>query len=169
MQNEIPQDIFSSTQFGEAYKQNRSPLKWKLQRAFGPSGAIRTLGPVNPNHVRYQLRYTRIFSFSAWYHAEKEKASLSCLWAMLWSSPILREFFKRRISAVSYCPKDFRDFAFGGMDRSSILPKQARYQLRYPRIFYFPWYHTADGKAKQISDICGSGALRQKRTAAILL
>ena len=31
----------------------------------GPSGAIRTLGPVNPNHVRYQLRYTRIFSFFA--------------------------------------------------------------------------------------------------------
>ena len=30
---------------------------------FGPSGAIRTLGPVNPNHVRYQLRYTRIFGF----------------------------------------------------------------------------------------------------------
>ena len=29
----------------------------------GPSGAIRTLGPVNPNHVRYQLRYTRIFNF----------------------------------------------------------------------------------------------------------
>ena len=25
----------------------------------GPSGAIRTPGPVNPNHVRYQLRYTR--------------------------------------------------------------------------------------------------------------
>ena len=90
MQNEIPQDIFSSTQFGEAYKQNRSPLKWKLQRAFGPSGAIRTLGPVNPNHVRYQLRYTRIFSFSAWYHARKKKASFSCLWVALWSSPVLR-------------------------------------------------------------------------------
>ena len=42
----------------------KSPLEhyWH-QGAFGPSGAIRTLGPVNPNHVRYQLRYTRIFDF----------------------------------------------------------------------------------------------------------
>ena len=137
MQNEIQQDIFSSTQFGEAYKQNRSPLKWKLQRAFGPSGAIRTLGPVNPNHVRYQLRYTRIFSFSAWYHARKDKASFSCLWAALWSSPIFRKFFNRGISTAIYCPKDFREFAFRGMDESSILPKQARYQLRYTRIIWF--------------------------------
>ena len=35
-------------------------------------------------------------------------------------------------------PKDFRGLAFRGMDGASILPKQARYQLRYPRIFYFP-------------------------------
>ena len=82
-----------------------------------------------PNHVRYQLRYTRIFSFSAWYHAEKEKASFSCLWAALWSNSVLREFFNRGISAASYCPKDFRTLAFGGMDRSSILPN------RYWKIF----------------------------------
>ena len=42
--------------------------------------------------------------------------------------------FRRGISAASYCPKDFRSSAFGGMDESSILPKQARYQLRYTRI-----------------------------------
>ena len=33
------------------------------------------------------------------------------------------EIFRRGISAASYCPKDFRPFAFWGMDRSSILPK----------------------------------------------
>ena len=42
--------------------------------------------------------------------------------------------FRRGISATGYCPKDFRAFTFGGMDRPSILPKQARYQLRYTRI-----------------------------------
>ena len=45
---------------------NASPT-WKIQFGlsfFGPSGAIRTPGPVNPNHVRYQLRYTRILIFS---------------------------------------------------------------------------------------------------------
>ncbi|WP_207640314.1 hypothetical protein, partial [Oscillibacter sp. KLE 1728] len=67
----------------------------------------------------------------------KEKASFSCLWAVLWSSPILPEFFNRKISAASYCPKDFRTLAFGGMDRSSILPNHVRYQLRYTRIFSF--------------------------------
>ena len=46
-----------------------------------------------PKQARYQLRYTRIFHFSVWYHAEKEKVSFSCLWATLWSNPILREFF----------------------------------------------------------------------------
>ena len=42
--------------------------------------------------------------------------------------------FRRGISAASYCPKDFRSSAFGGLDESSMLPKQARYQLRYTRI-----------------------------------
>ena len=30
---------------------------------FGPSGATRTPGLLNPNQARYHLRYTRIFSF----------------------------------------------------------------------------------------------------------
>ena len=43
--------------------------------------------------------------------------------------------FRRGISAAGYCPKGFRAFTFGGMDRPSILPKQARYQLRYTRLW----------------------------------
>lgn len=54
---------------------------------------------------------------------------------MLWSSPIFQKFSNRGISAVNYCPKDFRDFDFGRMDESSIHPKQARYQLRYTRLW----------------------------------
>ena len=52
---------------------------------------------------------------------EEGKASFSCLWATLWSSPILREFFNREISAASRCLKDFRGLAFPGMAPSSIL------------------------------------------------
>ena len=32
-----------------------------------------------PNHVRYQLRYTRIFSFELLYHGQGENQSFSCL------------------------------------------------------------------------------------------
>ncbi len=67
----------------------------------------------------------------------KEKASFPCLWAALWSRPVLPEFFSRGISAAGYCPKDFRGSAFGGMDESSIHPNHVRYQLRYTRIFSF--------------------------------
>ena len=35
----------------------------KLSTLFGPSGATRTPGLLNPNQARYHLRYTRIFSF----------------------------------------------------------------------------------------------------------
>ena len=31
---------------------------------FGPSGEIRTHGLMVPNHARYQLRYTRIYTFT---------------------------------------------------------------------------------------------------------
>ena len=79
----------------------------------------------------------------------KEKASFSCLWAALWSSLRLREFFKRGISAADYCPKDFRGLAFRGMDGASILPKQARYQLRYTRLLSFlsGWAYSPKSRA----------------------
>ena len=68
--------------------------------------------------------------FSAWYHVGKEKASFSCLWAVLWSKSVLRKFFNREISAENYCPKSFRGLAFGGMEGSSIHPN------RYRKIFW---------------------------------
>ena len=45
-------------------KQSKSPLEFSLQRDFDSSGAIQTLGPVNPNHVRYQLRATPGYEIS---------------------------------------------------------------------------------------------------------
>lgn len=41
----------------------------------GPSGKSRTPGILLPKQARYQLRHTWIFTFSAGYHAEAEKAS----------------------------------------------------------------------------------------------
>ena len=41
----------------------KNPLKSRFQWIFGPSGATRTPGIQLPNHPRYQLRYTRIFTF----------------------------------------------------------------------------------------------------------
>ena len=52
----------------------------------------RTSGALHPNHVRYQLRYTRIFSFELLYHGQSENQSFSCLWSILWSKPYFGPF-----------------------------------------------------------------------------
>ncbi len=57
------------------------------------------------------------------------------LWAKLWSSGILERLRKEGKSVFRYCPSPFRACRFGTMDRRSILPNVARYQLRYTRIF----------------------------------
>ena len=63
--------ISESLKFCAAIDKEKSSEINRFQRTFGPSGAIRTLGPVNPNHVRYQLRYTRIFIFLPLYHGKR--------------------------------------------------------------------------------------------------
>ena len=45
--------------FEEKYK-IKSPETLRFQDFFGPSGGSRTHGLMDPNHARYQLRYTRI-------------------------------------------------------------------------------------------------------------
>ena len=45
-----------------------------------------------PNHVRYQLRYTRIFIFLPLYHGEGENQRFFCLWSFMWSKPLLCRF-----------------------------------------------------------------------------
>ena len=44
--------------FEEKYK-IKSPETLRFQDFFGPSGGSRTHGLMDPNHARYQLRYTR--------------------------------------------------------------------------------------------------------------
>ena len=64
----------------------------RFQRDFGPSSAARTHGLLVPNQARYQLRYTRIFTFLPLYHGEGENQRFFCLWSFLWSKPPLCRF-----------------------------------------------------------------------------
>ena len=61
----------SNTIFQNLRRSKQNPLEISLQRVFGPSGAIRTLGPVNPNVCR---------NFQ------------TALYRPLWPFPLLRQF-----------------------------------------------------------------------------
>ena len=43
-----------------------------------------------PNQARYQLRYTRIFTFPPLYHVEEENQSFFCPRPFLWANSFLR-------------------------------------------------------------------------------
>ena len=45
-----------------------------------------------PNQARYQLRYTRIFTFLPLYHDGEENQRFLCLWSFMWSKPLLCRF-----------------------------------------------------------------------------
>ena len=95
----------------------------RFQRTFGPSGAIRTLGPVNPNHVRYQLRYTRLFDCHDYSTKIVRFKVFSCLWSFMWSKRFLARFCCLEKSRKFPCCKGFRALAVSIMDRQRIAPK----------------------------------------------
>ena len=55
--------IISNTFKSRAAIYNEKAPRSDAPGGFGPSGATRTPGLLNPNQARYHLRYTRIFSF----------------------------------------------------------------------------------------------------------
>ena len=57
-----------------------------------------------------------------------------CLWAVLWSVGIFERRYAAEDFGSHYCPKHFRGHGSKLMDNPSMLPNQARYQLRYTRI-----------------------------------
>ena len=74
-----------------------------------------------PNHPRYQLRYTRIFSFL-----------LLSLWSKMWSNGGFRRFCGRNKVPKPQCFQRVAGFRISSECRGCYtLPKQARYQLRY--------------------------------------
>ena len=130
----------------------------------GPSDRIRTCGILLPKQARYQLRYTRLLSYSIRLvvftqtrrdtnfaipgysisaiiprRRGKSKIFLSVV------IPVVKSAFMplstivkspanagvTRICGVSTCPVP---------DTATALPKQARYQLRYTRMFSGNYY-----------------------------
>ena len=196
---------------------------------FGPSSAARTHGLLVPNQARYQLRYTRIFTFLSLYHGGEENQRFSVCGHLCGQSRFCAVFGNRGKSRKRRCHKALRRFALtrpgynhgtpkprvlsaelhpdihfsamvprqGGKskiflsvviyvvkaafmplsaiaespanagvtrlcsvspcpvpDTATALPNQARYQLRYTRIFNFCHYTTAGKKIKDFS-VCG--------------
>ncbi len=113
-------------------------------RHFGPSDWFRTSGLVVPNHALYHLSYTRIFSFL-----------LLSLWSKMWSNGDFRRSCRRDKVPKRQRLQGVAGFAFSGQCRGCYtLPNQARYQLRYTRIFNFCHDTTAGEKIKDFS-VCG--------------
>lgn len=67
---------------------------------FGRSGGTQTRGLMNPNHPRYQLRYTPIV-IKLW----------SCRWSNLWSNTVLTAFYHFPKRPKSARLKGFRRFS----------------------------------------------------------
>ena len=121
----------------------------------GPSDRIRTCGILLPKQARYQLRYTRLFSFlSGWAYSPKPGAIPTSLYPDIhFSVMIPRRAVKIKffLSVVIYVVKgDFVPLSAIGEnpanagvarlcgvspypvpDTDTALPNQARYQLRY--------------------------------------
>jgi hypothetical protein len=83
-----------------------------------------------PNHPRYQLRYTRLFDFCFL------KISLSVVIPVV-KGDFAASFRQRRKPANIGAARLSGIGAGRGSDTGAALPNQARYQLRYTRIFGF--------------------------------
>ena len=125
---------------------------------YGPSDRIRTCGILLPKQARYQLRYTRLFSFlSGWAYSPKPGAIPTSLYpdihfsAMIPRRTVKIKFFLYVVkhvvkaafvllSAIGENPANAGVARLCGVspcpipDTATALPNQARYQLRYTRI-----------------------------------
>ena len=60
-------------------------LRLVMNTRYGPSDRIRTCGILLPKQARYQLRYTRLFSYlSGWAYSPKAGALPSALHPVIW-------------------------------------------------------------------------------------
>ena len=109
---------------------NKNDLKWRMNLCFrsfcGRSGEAQTRGLRIPNAARYQLRYTPIV-IKLW----------SSKWSNLWSNTFLTAFFIFRTARNMHGWRVFGGFRFRAVRTPSMLPKQARYHLRYTSIFLY--------------------------------
>ena len=127
----------------------------------GPSDRIRTCGILLPKQARYQLRYTRLLSYSirlgVFSQTRRDTNFAIPGYSISAIIPRRREKSKIFLSVVIYVVKAafIPLSAIGGnpantgvtrlcgvspclvSDTATALPNQARYQLRYTRIFSF--------------------------------
>jgi hypothetical protein len=101
-----------------------------LPFVFGPSDRVRTCGLMVPNHPRYQLRYTRIFDFCFL------EISLSVVIPVVKGDSAASSRRREKTANIGAARLSGID-AGRGPDTGAALPNQARYQLRYTRIFGF--------------------------------
>ena len=95
---------------------------------FGPSGATRTPGLLNPNQARYQLRYTRIFNFCHYTTADRKIKDFSVCGHSCGQSRFYAAFGNRGKSSKRRCCKALRRFTLPypgyrhGTPKSSAIP-----------------------------------------------
>ena len=142
-------------------KRRKTAFLGGFSKKGGPSDRIRTCGILLPKQARYQLRYTRLFSFlSGWAYSPKSSAIPTSLHPDIHFSAIIsrrEEKSKIFLSVVIYVVKaDFIPLSaivespanagvarlcgvspYPAPDTATALPKQARYQLRYTRLLSF--------------------------------
>ena len=90
---------------------------------FGPSGATRTPGLLNPNQARYQLRYTRIFNFCHDTTASDKNKDFSVCGHLCGQRRFCAAFCNRGKSRKRRRRKAFRHFALPRPGYSHGTPK----------------------------------------------
>ena len=88
-----------------------------------------------PNQARYQLRYTRIFTFLPLYHGGGENQRFFCLWSFMWSKPLLCRFPQSGEIPQTQASQDFAAFRLA---LSRIRPRHS--QTRRDTSFAIPGY-----------------------------
>ena len=95
-----------------------------------------------PNQARYQLRYTRIFTFLPLYHGREENQRFFCLWSILWSKPLLCRFRQSEKIPQTQASQGFAAFRLA---MSRIAPRHSQPRVLsaelHPDIQFLPLYH----------------------------
>lgn len=116
---------------------------------FGPSSAARTHGLLVPNQARYQLRYTRIFSFFHDTTARGKIKDFSVCGHSCGQSCFCAVFGNRGKSRKRRCHKALRRFALPRPGYRHGTPKPGAIPASlYPDIQLLPLYHGEGRKAK---------------------
>ena len=105
----------------------------------------------HPNHVRYQLRYTRIFIFLPLYHGGEENQRFFCLWSFMWSKLLLCRFRQPEENPLSPVPQGIPGFcpsrAWIGSTHSQTVCGNFAYYTSFLRVLQ-------EGETLRMGEIC---------------